>query len=63
MNKMNMPNITTDEIIKKIKEEIRLKKLASVISVQDKNRNDGILSNNTAEENDFTSRTTHKNPG
>jgi len=51
MNKMNMPNITTDEIIKKIKEEVRLKKLASVISVQDKNRNDGILSNNTAEEN------------
>ena len=51
MNKMNTPNITTDEIIKKIKEEVRLKKLASVISVQDKNRNDGILSNNTAEEN------------
>ena len=46
-----MPKITTDEIIKKIKEEVRLKKLASVISVQDKNRNDGTLSMNTAEEN------------
>jgi O-antigen chain-terminating methyltransferase len=50
MNKMNMPNITTDVIIKKIKEEVSLIKQASVISVQDKTGNDGIMSMMTSEE-------------